>query len=287
MAWRHIMFVVDPVGHVGPRLLRKLTHLARALEADVELFESAFEWGVLNQGGIGSGASDHETHETIQRRDRELNHVVEALQASGIHARGTVNSERPGHIGICRHVVASKPDLLVIQTTRHSSLARLLLSYTDFKLIETCPCPVLMLKTEKSYLEACVVAAVDPMHSHAKPAALDEAIIDAASQLATAVGGTLHICHAHTPQGREECESRVHALARRAKLADDHTHLAGGDPSDVVPRFARSLQADVMVMGAVSRSALERVLIGYTAERVLDALNCDVLVVKPLVRSAR
>jgi universal stress protein E len=34
-------------------------------------------------------------------------------------------------------------------------------------------------------------------------------------------------------------------------------------------------------MGAVSRSALQRVFIGNTAERVLDALACDVLVVKP------
>jgi len=34
-------------------------------------------------------------------------------------------------------------------------------------------------------------------------------------------------------------------------------------------------------MGAVSRSALARLLIGNTAERVLDKLSCDVLIVKP------
>jgi universal stress protein E len=34
-------------------------------------------------------------------------------------------------------------------------------------------------------------------------------------------------------------------------------------------------------MGAVSRSGLKRVFIGNTAERVLDELPCDVLVVKP------
>jgi universal stress protein E len=36
-----------------------------------------------------------------------------------------------------------------------------------------------------------------------------------------------------------------------------------------------------VVIGAVSRSRLDRVLIGNTAERVLDKLECDVLVVKP------
>jgi hypothetical protein len=34
-------------------------------------------------------------------------------------------------------------------------------------------------------------------------------------------------------------------------------------------------------MGAVSRSGLKRLLIGNTAERILDELRCDILVVKP------
>ena len=40
-------------------------------------------------------------------------------------------------------------------------------------------------------------------------------------------------------------------------------------------------RASVVVMGAVSRSALTRLFIGHTAERVIDALKCDVLIVKP------
>jgi universal stress protein E len=36
-----------------------------------------------------------------------------------------------------------------------------------------------------------------------------------------------------------------------------------------------------VVMGAVSRSGLRRIVIGNTAERILGDLTCDVLVVKP------
>jgi universal stress protein E len=36
-----------------------------------------------------------------------------------------------------------------------------------------------------------------------------------------------------------------------------------------------------MVMGAVSRSGLDRIFLGSTAERVLDRLPCDLLIVKP------
>jgi hypothetical protein len=34
-------------------------------------------------------------------------------------------------------------------------------------------------------------------------------------------------------------------------------------------------------MGAISRSGLKRLIIGNTAERTLDLLGCDVLIVKP------
>jgi hypothetical protein len=34
-------------------------------------------------------------------------------------------------------------------------------------------------------------------------------------------------------------------------------------------------------MGAISRRGLQRLFIGNTAERMLDHLDCDVLVVKP------
>jgi universal stress protein E len=59
------------------------------------------------------------------------------------------------------------------------------------------------------------------------------------------------------------------------------SHLVEGNPAVMIPRKARELGAGIVVMGAVSRSGLQRVFIGNTAERVLEALPCDVLVVKP------
>ncbi|MCU0940788.1 MAG: universal stress protein [Burkholderiaceae bacterium] len=49
----------------------------------------------------------------------------------------------------------------------------------------------------------------------------------------------------------------------------------------MLPRMADQLSAALVVMGAVSRSRLQEVFVGSTAERVLDRIGCDVLVVKP------
>jgi universal stress protein E len=45
---------------------------------------------------------------------------------------------------------------------------------------------------------------------------------------------------------------------------------------------AKEHSADFVVMGAVARSGLKRLFIGSTAERVLDRLPCDLVIIKPL-----
>jgi universal stress protein E len=67
----------------------------------------------------------------------------------------------------------------------------------------------------------------------------------------------------------------------RARIPRGRRHLVKGAPSEAIPRTARALRAHIAVMGAISRSALKRIVIGNTAERVLGELPCDVLVVKP------
>ena len=45
--------------------------------------------------------------------------------------------------------------------------------------------------------------------------------------------------------------------------------------------MAREIGSSIVVMGALSRSGLKCLVLGNTAERLLDHLRCDVLVVKP------
>jgi universal stress protein E len=65
-------------------------------------------------------------------------------------------------------------------------------------------------------------------------------------------------------------------------IAADHTRIMLGTAVDLLAEEAERVRADIVVMGAVSRSRLQRLFIGNTAERVLDQLPCDVLIVKPL-----
>jgi universal stress protein E len=71
-------------------------------------------------------------------------------------------------------------------------------------------------------------------------------------------------------------------VLKSADIPRSRRHLVAGHPIDVLPEVARQTRCAIIVMGAISRSGLKSVFIGNTAERVLDHLQCDLLVVKPL-----
>jgi len=181
-----------------------------------------------------------------------------------------------------------------------------LLRYTDWSLLRDSPLPVLLVKTARRYNRPRILAAVDPLHALAKPAGLDGAILRAALDLGACVRTAPHVVHAYCPPCVAEpqdlaattlqlLDADAQGAAKRAfrKLLSTHSlpaaraHLVRANPVDAIAKTAREIGASIVVMGAISRRGLRRVFIGDTAERLLDELPCDVLVVKPAKFAAR
>lgn len=58
-------------------------------------------------------------------------------------------------------------------------------------------------------------------------------------------------------------------------------HIVQGGPDREIPRVAKEIKADLVVMGTVARTGIKGVVIGNTAESILSQLECSVLAVKP------
>jgi universal stress protein E len=221
-----------------------------------------------------------------------------------VHA--DVRWDYPPYEAIVRYALRHKPDLLIMPTRRAQLTEQRLLSYADHRLIETCPYPLLLLKKREVYSNGTVVAAVDPGHVHAGVAELDERILGAANAVALALGGaSVHLCHLLMPEYQLEQEpgggatrplgtgraaevarlvamrERLCHLAARHAIPSARVHVRFGRIRDALPALARELRAEIVVMGAVSRSVIGRAIYTQTAEHLLEALGCDVLVVKP------
>ena len=70
-------------------------------------------------------------------------------------------------------------------------------------------------------------------------------------------------------------------LASANGIREENVHQLPGRPNEVLPTFSRTHGADLVIMGALSRSSMKRRLVGDTAQKTLDHIECDVLIVHP------
>jgi len=301
-----ILAVLDPTTEAQPALAKAAT-LARRAGATLELFICDFDPSLSGQPFFDTDKLRELREEFVTERLEYLEQAAEELRAEGLAVETHVHWDNPAYRGIVRRVEESSPDLVVKDTHYHTALRRTLFTNTDWSLIRTCPAPLLLAKAGDWPESPRIVAALDPGHLGDKPAALDHDILEWAGLVAARMGGEVHALHAFFPAAmlaatatlagmpvasgmaateiieteRERIAAVLADVVGAHQLPAGRVHLEQGAATEVLPRMAGQLGAALMVMGAVSRSRLQEVFLGSTAERVLDRIGCDVLVVKP------
>jgi universal stress protein E len=300
---RRILVAIRDLHHPPRTELRKAAELARASKAAVELFHVA-EVPVRIDRAVANPAlsADPLEHAKIRKAAERLKLFAGMPFFRGLKVTHHANSDYPPHEAIIRRAVKTRADLVIIATRTRGLTGRLLLRNTDWELIRQCPCPLLLVKSPRPYAKSVVMAAVDPFHTHSKPADLDARLLDFGGEVARLFKSSLHVFHAYMPlvdmvplptaampigppPEAEEAHvelinSELDRLASSAGVPPRARHLRMGVVSSELCAAAKSTRASIVVMGAVSRSALRRIFIGSTAEAVLDQLACDVLVLK-------
>ncbi|MEJ1961674.1 MAG: universal stress protein [Gammaproteobacteria bacterium] len=310
---RRILVALRDERHVSRAQLRKAAAIARSSGARIELFHAINEPQALDslrRGSIAGQPVRQIIDAAAERAEKRLARLAALKDFKGLKVTSAASWDFPPHEAVIRRAHAIDADLVVAAVQPSSAGARLLLANTDWELIRHCPCPVLIVKTARAWRRPAVIAAVDPFHTHDKPAALDRRILEAARYVARELRGSLHAFHAFMPMTIVAPAPAGQALAFNAspELEEIHTqqvmdafdrvaarfevpprrrHLRMGVIHDELAATIKEVDAGIVVMGAVSRSGFRRFLIGSTAERILDRLDSDVLIIKPREFRAR
>jgi universal stress protein E len=243
--------------------------------------------------------------ENMRAAQRELlEDLAEPTRQRKVTVTLDVLEERPVGDAVLARALDTGPRFLFKGTQYHSDARRSTFVDTDWHLIRTSPYPLWLVKAREMAEKPLIVAAVDPSDRDGTPRA-DQLIVEQALAVAATTGGEVHLLHTYQPLtgiGREatrtfkpirlsvdelnermaeEHREWLHALASASGIARNRTHQLPGAARDVIPYFARERKADLVVMGAVARWSLQRAVIGSTAEKVLDHLPCDILIVRP------
>jgi universal stress protein E len=308
-AIRKILFAVKDPDSRKQRGIDKAIHIAKRLGASIELFHAISTPVFLEiQPLTGTSLADLR-REALELRQRRLEAHAARADARGVTVTCKVEWDYPPHEGIVRRAAHSGAHLIIAECHEGRRLNPWLMHLTDWELLRTSPVPVLLLRNTRLYSRPAILAAVDPAHVHAKPARLDVEIMARGEELAASLRGSLHAMHSNYPavfgltfgdpaidtltlaatydEQKRKDSADFKAFADKAGIPRARRHEVDGDPIYGIPKVARAMRAQIVVMGAVSRSGLKRVFIGNTAERVLNTLPCDVLVVKPPQFKAR
>jgi universal stress protein E len=226
----------------------------------------------------------------VAERGEAVQQLVAASQARGLDVDGKAVWDHPLDEAIAREARAQNADLVVIAPVAENAG----LTHNEWRLVSTCPVPVLVVKAPAQGTYRHIVAAVDPFHTHSKPGELDLAILSEAHDLRTRTRATLSAVHCFVPvehfgfdmttpiddapaAPRREA---VEKLLLQAGLQPGAARVETGPTHEVIEKLRARGEADVVVMGVLARGRLKDWLIGSTAERVLQGVPIDVLAVK-------
>jgi universal stress protein E len=197
-------------------------------------------------------------------------------------------------LAIIHAVQQDKHDLVLVGTRKLTTWEQVFVGSTTKRLLRKCPAPVWTVKVEASTAPNSIMAATDFSETSLLAALL-------ARQIANQIGTQLHLVHIVdskdlpdnvierlAPNGilREEI-----AIVARSRMDDFvnllgdathslQTHIGWGIPSEKISQMANSLRFDLLVLGTIGRGGIKGVLLGNTAERVIDTCNCNILAVK-------
>jgi universal stress protein E len=299
-----VLCVVDPTSreHLA---LERAAWLCGKSKAQLDLFICDYNEHLSGQRLFDSPSLENARQKVGDEHLAFLEKLAAPLRKSGLEIRTSSAWDYPLHEGIIRHAVSIKADMLIKDTRYHSALERMILSNSDWQLIRSCPVPLWLAKTSIDTAQPLFICSIDPMNQHDKPAALDDAILQIGKSLATLCGGEVHAFHAYDPriamaattvnaylpvslpydeintQMRERHDKRFREITDYHDIEPEYTHLVSGRTEDELPQLADKLNAAVVVMGAVARNRLDRLFVGSTAERTLNHLHCDLLIIKP------
>lgn len=305
--FKKILYVHDATSDVAEDTLRLATDLAARNEGRVDLvYVIDPPPAIINRPKVAA------LHDLWVRQAEDALAALKAAHTESKFGSKTVVG-RP-YIEVIREVLRHDYDL-VIKPIGQNRLMDRLLGRLDMQLLRHCPCPVWLSKGEAYGAFDTVLAAVDggePGNEKTEEA-LNRQILELSFSLCAGSRAELHVAHAwNAPyltvysktraglpkrdiEDYVKDEKRLHRnwlnrLMRKAAkwVGDDlrssvkcHTHLRQGFAGEEITGLIVELGSDLIVLGTVARTGLSGLIMGNTAEEILDQTTCSVLAVKP------
>lgn len=278
-----LFVVIDPTTD-SQRALKRAEQLAVDTSARLHLFCCEYQED-LSQFNSRKDAK----HDVLQRTRELLESLAAPLRKEGLAVTTEAYWNQDWQSSIIRAASRIGADLILKSSQYHSYLQRHLQRTSDFTLLRKATCAVLLVHDDQPWVEQRLLAAVtldtdDPEHD-----LLNNEIITEAQRLAKSTQSQLHCVTAIDPAADladvlklledDTLTSHEDKISERFGIAPERVHIERGQADEVISHTARDLRVDAVIIGTVARKGVKAMLLGNTAEKILDRLEMDLLVV--------
>lgn len=134
-----------------------------------------------------------------------------------------------------------------------------------------------------------ILAAVDPLHEHARPGHIDDNIFSLTQLWAKLLNARWTIAHCYyVASVLTKYKNRLllmhseglNFFANKHHLPYDNCVLLEGIPEEALSSYIHKNQVNILVLGLVTRSKLEQLWVGSTTTALLSEPPCDLLMLK-------
>jgi universal stress protein E len=265
---RKILVVMDPTRLVQPAL-EKAEWIAARNGASLHLFCCIWD----SEFASDSAASAL----LIKQTDDWLKRIAQSCREEGIEAVTETNWDPDWRERIAEAARESEADLIVKSVSRHSRVRRQLMRTSDWVVLRDATCPTLLVDNMRPPNPKIVLAAVKLKPSDETHTVLNDRVIEMAHRITEAFQGELH---AVTVYRGEDMYFDRQRFADSCKLPRNQVHSAEGQPARGIAEVAERIGADVLIIGCAANQVPERgVIIGDTAQRVIDEVTTDIIVI--------
>jgi universal stress protein E len=239
----------------------------------------------------------------VRYREEHLAVIKKSLANTGISIRTAV-LRGPAALALAREVLEFQHDLVIRAHGQPGpGMTERQFGAIDMQLLRICPCPVWLVAASAAHSRLRVLIALDAASGDPSEQQLNHRIVDIARSVARPDAIEITVLHAWTAFGEQLLRSHMppHEVAAyiesarsaasrafddladelRQQLGQVHLELQKGEAADVIVHAATQRSVDLVIMGTVGRSGIQGLIMGNTAETVLQRLRCSVLAIKP------
>lgn len=272
---RRIFVILDPTAMNQPSLVMAETITkdmigAGATDVSLHLYTCIAEGAVRKPPDMDPEIARAEEQSRIES-------WVERLAAHSRSLGVPVTTEveiRPNWREAITAAVARQPCLLAVKNmTDQSRLTRLVRETSDWRLLRDANCPLLLVKAYARRRINRVLVAIKHRPETGTYRAANEQLLETGRMIAKTVSAELNVVTAY----EEEDYPDRQRFADRCGLPRNQVHAGFGKPEDVIAATARELQSDLVIIARVGKPGTQE-KVGRTAEKVIDGLYCNILV---------